>query len=95
MGASLNVDQLPAGAMLQQQTQEIRRRFTLAGGDDYELCFTAPAHLREQVIEAGLRSNTAVTRVGSIEAEPGLRLLDQNGQTLSLELKSFDHFISD
>lgn len=95
VGASLNVDQLPAGAMLQQQTQEIRRRFTLAGGDDYELCFTAPAHLREQVIEAGLRSNTAVTRVGSIEAEPGLRLLDQNGQTLSLELKSFDHFISD
>jgi thiamine-monophosphate kinase len=95
VGASLEVDKLPAGSMLQLQTQELRRRFTLAGGDDYELCFTAPVHQREQVIAASLQTGTAVTRVGSIERELGLRLLDQDGQPLTLELKSFDHFVSD
>lgn len=94
-GASLEVDKLPAGLMLQSQPQELRRRFTLAGGDDYELCFTAPVHQREQVIAAGLQSGTAVTRVGKIEHDLGLRLLDHDGQPLALELKSFDHFVSD
>lgn len=95
VGASLEVDKLPAGLMLQSQPQELRRRFTLAGGDDYELCFTAPIQQREQVIAAGLRTGTAVTRVGKIEHKLGLRLLDQDGQHLALELKSFDHFVSD
>lgn len=95
IGASLEVDKLPAGLMLQSQPQELRRRFTLAGGDDYELCFTAPIQQREQVIAAGLRTGTAVTRVGKIERELGLRLHDQNGLPLALELKSFDHFVSD
>lgn len=95
VGAGLNVDLLPPGPVLAQQTTELRRAFTLAGGDDYELCFTAPVHQREAVLAAGQRSGTAVTRVGSIEAEPGLRLLDAQGQVYQHQLKGFDHFTSD
>jgi thiamine-monophosphate kinase len=92
LGATLHVDELPAGAMLQTQPQEIRRRFTLAGGDDYELCFTAPASKREDVLGAALSADTPVTRIGSMEAASGMRLLDSDGNTLALQLASFDHF---
>ncbi|RBA23050.1 thiamine-phosphate kinase [Herminiimonas fonticola] len=92
LGATLNVDTLPAGAMLQKQSVEMRRRFTLAGGDDYELCFTAPASRREEVLGAALAANTSVTRIGSTEATPGTRLLDSDGKILDLQLASFDHF---
>jgi thiamine-monophosphate kinase len=94
VGARLDVDALPAGPVLARQPLALRRRFTAAGGDDYELCFTAPAALREAVLAAGRESATAVTRVGSIEAEPGLRLVDANGAALELGLQGWDHFTS-
>jgi thiamine-monophosphate kinase len=65
---------------------------TLAGGDDYELCFTAPAGRREAVAAAGQASAVRVTRIGRIEAEPGLRLIGPDGQPLSPRWASFDHF---
>jgi thiamine-monophosphate kinase len=93
-GATLAVDALPARPMLVQQPADLRRRFALAGGDDYELCFTAPADKRDAVLAAAQAANTAVTRVGSIDATPGLRLLDAHGAALNLQLASFDHFAS-
>ena len=92
VGATLDADALPAGTVLARQELALRRRFTLAGGDDYELCFTAPVANREAVLEAGRVSGTAVTRVGRIEAEPGLRLVDADGTPLALKLSGWDHF---
>ena len=92
VGATLDADELPAGPVLARQAIALRRRFTAAGGDDYELCFTAPVENREAVLEAGRESGTAVTRVGRIEAEPGLRLVDAEGKPLDLGLKGWDHF---
>lgn len=92
VGASINLDALPAGIVLQRQAQALRRDFMLNGGDDYELCFTAPPQHREQVLLAAKQSGVAVTRVGVIEAIPGLRLLDGNGAPVVLTLHSFDHF---
>ncbi|NNG25237.1 thiamine-phosphate kinase [Telluria aromaticivorans] len=92
VGATLDVDALPAGPVLARQELALRRRFTLAGGDDYELCFTAPVGNRAAVLEAGRASGTAVTRVGRIEAEAGLRLVDADGTPLHLELSGWDHF---
>jgi thiamine-monophosphate kinase len=94
VGATLQVDALPAGPMLARQTPDLRRRFALAGGDDYELCFTAAAARRDQILAAAHSAGTAVTRVGIIEAEPGLRLADASGALLDLQLTSFDHFAS-
>lgn len=91
-GARLQVDALPLGPMLQRQTSDMRRRLSLSGGDDYELCFTAPVSKRESVLGAGLAAATPVTRIGSIEAEPGLRLFDEQGAPVKLALRSFDHF---
>jgi thiamine-monophosphate kinase len=92
VGAVLDVDALPAGPALARQDSALRRRFTAAGGDDYELCFTAPAANRGAILAAGERCGTPVTRVGSIEAAPGLRLVDRDGKPLLLDLRGWDHF---
>ncbi|MFZ6689240.1 thiamine-phosphate kinase [Undibacterium sp. SXout11W] len=92
VGASLAIDAMPAGPILQHFPQALRRQFTLSGGDDYELCFTAPAERRAEVVAAAASANTMVTRVGRIDAEPGLRFLDQHANPVSLSLQSFDHF---
>ena len=64
----------------------------LAGGDDYELLFTAPPAAREQVAAAGRASQTAVTRIGRIDAQRGLQLVDAMGQPVPNRYTSFDHF---
>ncbi|MGJ7918640.1 thiamine-phosphate kinase [Massilia sp. LXY-6] len=92
VGAVLDLDALPAGPALARQPRDLRRRFTAAGGDDYELCFTAPAAKRDAILAAGARAGTPVTRVGRIEAEPGLRFIDADGAPLSLNLHGWDHF---
>ena len=97
-GASIDVDALPLGPSLHLQGRELQLACALAGGDDYELCFTAPANRRDAVLAAGVASNTSVTRVGSIDAQPGLRLQDRAGNPLQSALQSslhsFDHFQS-
>ncbi|MDB5776028.1 MAG: thiL [Herbaspirillum sp.] len=92
VGALVNVDALPPGPMLQQQDRALQHRFTLAGGDDYELCFTAAADRREAVMRAAAGCGVAVTRIGSIEQAPGLRLQAGDGSALALSFPSFDHF---
>jgi thiamine-monophosphate kinase len=94
VGASVFLDRLPAGDVLQHRTPDVRRAFTLCGGDDYELCFTAPPVHREKVMAAGSASATAVTRIGFIEAQMGLRLLDNQRSLVDFPINSFDHFLS-
>ncbi len=94
VGATLDVDALPAGPVLAAQEPALRRRFCAAGGDDYELCFTAPAAHRDAILACARQAGTVVTRVGRIEQAPGLRLVDASGQALELKLTGFDHFTS-
>ena len=66
--------------------------YVLAGGDDYELAFTAPVSARAAVQLAAHQSATPVTRIGRIEAESGLRLVDAQGSPVTGGFSSFDHF---
>ncbi len=75
-----------------QFSQKLWFKYVLSGGDDYELAFTAPISQRSAVQAAALASNTPVTRIGQIEAEPGLRLTDAQGQAVPNNYGSFDHF---
>lgn len=72
----------------------IAQRCLLAGGDDYELCFTAPAARRAQVVAAAARAAVAVTHIGRIVAgtPAALRLLDAAGGELRIAQRGFDHF---
>ncbi|OYD49523.1 thiamine-phosphate kinase [Acidovorax kalamii] len=71
---------------------EFIRQCTLAGGDDYELAFTAPPARRGAVAAASQASGTPVTRIGTVLAEPGLQLVDAGGQAVEHRYASFDHF---
>ncbi len=66
--------------------------WALAGGDDYELLFTAPVSAREAVAAAARSSQNPVTRIGQIDAQRGLRLIDSQGRALPNTYTSFDHF---
>ena len=66
--------------------------YVLAGGDDYELLFTAPSKQRQSVLAAASSADTKITRIGQIQAEAGLRLVDANGHMVPNDFASFDHF---
>ena len=100
VGACIRTDEtiklIAAGAYPSSATgqfdQKLLHQCTLAGGDDYELLFTAPPQHRAAVAEAAAQSETPVTRIGQVEAAPGLRLLDAQGMPVENRFASFDHF---
>nr|WP_145549337.1 thiamine-phosphate kinase [Variovorax boronicumulans] len=69
-----------------------RLDFALAGGDDYELVFTAPPSARGRVKGAVAHAQVQVTRIGSTTAAPGVQVVDAQGQPLDQRFGSFDHF---
>lgn len=71
---------------------ELVAQCTLAGGDDYELLFTAAPAQAAAVAGAAQASATPLTRIGTVQAEPGLRLLDAQGRPLTQRYAGFDHF---
>lgn len=75
-------------------SHEYQLELVLAGGDDYELVFTAPASARAAIAQAALVSATTVTRLGHITREPGLLLQNALGQLVPAQVHSFDHFKS-
>lgn len=88
VGARIDLDALPRSHVLAAQSPLLQRECLLAGGDDYELVFTVPPGTDVP----GLAGATMVTRIGVIEAEPGLRVVDGTGNPVAHGLRSFDHF---
>lgn len=92
VGATVEVDQVPASPALAAQPLERRRLCQLAGGDDYELLFTAPRGLRAEIARAAADAVTPVARIGHIDTTQALRLLDAEGRTIDPGFSSFEHF---
>lgn len=91
-GATLNIDTLPADPALAHLPRPLQLRCMLSGGDDYELCFTAPPAHRDTIIKAARQAKTPVTRIGQIEEKNGLRLVNSAGEAQTFSGASFDHF---
>ena len=71
---------------------QLQQRCVLAGGDDYELVFTAPQSARREVEALSAPLRVALARVGSIQpGEAKLQLLDAQGKPLAAG-RGFDHF---
>ncbi len=93
VGATLQADDLPLGEILKStQTTTVCHEFALNGGDDYELCFTAPTSKREAVHLAANIANTVVTRIGQITAAREINILNAAGEALAISSNSYDHF---
>jgi thiamine-monophosphate kinase len=103
VGAEIYIDQIPCSSTLGNQSLELKRLCTLMGGDDYELCFTAPTTEREKIQSISKTLGLTLTKVGKIISVPTevscnlINLVDDAGQILPTELSkqylhSFDHF---
>ena len=92
VGATVRVDHLPHSVVLAGQPLAMRRECLLAGGDDYELLFTAPPARHDEVLDAGRRAAAALTCIGRIEQAPGLRVVDADQRPVAAPYRSFDHF---
>jgi thiamine-monophosphate kinase len=95
-GAEIAIDSVAAPAIFQKAKHSFSinfcREMTAAGGDDYELVFTAPPADRAAVDQAAARSATPVTRIGRITTERALVLRDAAGAIVPNTFASFDHF---
>ena len=93
VGATLRVDRLPRSAAFRQAVQAGSpdwHDLPLAAGDDYELCFTVPAAQADAV--AARLGGLAVTEIGEIEAEPGLRCVTGDGHAYRIGREGYEHF---
>lgn len=89
VGATIELNQLPVSDTLKSLPDEQRWKFALAGGDDYELCFT----ISPQNYEKLLRNNgiTTTTIIGEITQGSDLTF-QKNGLNHSLQFHGYQHF---
>jgi thiamine-monophosphate kinase len=68
VAARIDVDALPRSVALRKQPLDVQRRCAIEGGDDYELCFTAPAARRDELHALATRIGVPLARIGTINA---------------------------
>jgi len=91
LGACVDARLVPRSDPMRGIERALQRRCVLAGGDDYELLFAAPPERREAIEAASLKCCIAITRIGTLTEEPGLRLVGDE-QGIDATLRGFDHF---
>ncbi|MGN6314503.1 MAG: thiamine-phosphate kinase [Rhodanobacteraceae bacterium] len=93
VGAIVEADALPlSSAMLALFDTDQRRGFALAGGDDYELCFTAGVDRADRIAADFARLGFGAARIGRIVAEPGVCARDSNGNAVEPPRRGWQHF---
>ena len=93
VGAVVEWEQVPRSEALRSLSLQQQQRCALAGGDDYELLFTAAASRRADVEAAGVAAAVSVARIGHIVgAGDGLRIRDALGAEVPVPWHAFDHF---
>lgn len=95
LGATLDVDALPRSAVMAEQPPERQLQCLLTGGDDYELCFTAPRTARAAIAALSGPLGLPLTRIGYLERGTGIRLQDHAGAPVAFTGHAFDHFASE
>jgi thiamine-monophosphate kinase len=92
LGATLSWPCMPVDVSLRQVPHEQVVDLVLAGGDEYELLFTAARAQRAAVAEVAHQLGLALTRIGEVEAVAGVRVHDGLGRLMSWSAQSYDHF---
>ena len=91
--AYINMTDIPCSPVLKKYLQQsLVMRCLLAGGDDYELCFTAPKINRDKIKNLSAKLAVPLTCIGEILSGEGLIVKDAKGNAITLETKGYDHF---
>lgn len=92
-GAMLDMDAVPfSDAMRRHVEPEQALRWALAGGEDYELCFTVPERNRGALDVAIGHLGVPFTCVGQMSADVEGIQFSRDGKPVSFDLKGYDHF---
>ena len=96
IGARLLADRIP----ISDETRKVARALgldaltmALHGGEDFELCLTAPPDAAE-ALEQGFHDqfDCPLTRIGTIQAGDGVTLCHSDGKEVPLIAGGYDHF---
>lgn len=99
VGATVDFEHIPCNSslkklMTEHPVYELAVDCLLAGGDDYELCFTAAADNHEALVQLSQQSNIRLSYIGKIIAGRGLTVLTAAGVPIYYERKGYDHFLA-
>jgi thiamine-monophosphate kinase len=93
MAARLDFSVLPMSSVLRGHLQQsLVKQCTLSGGDDYELCFTAPVMRHAELLNISARLELPLTCIGKVVAGQGCLMHDGAGNPLIIEASGYDHF---
>ena len=101
--AQIYLQALPKSATLLKQSTEIQNQFAACGGDDYEICFTAPKGQRDTIHRLSKKLKLPLNLIGQItprqHTQANINIFNESGSLLNAAetaslLKSFDHFAS-
>ncbi len=93
LGASVYLERLPLSAQFAEWLGESDDWSpAVAGGDDYELCFTAPIGREPEIHQLAIDLGLRIDRIGAIEKASGLRVWRPDGTPWMDARTGFDHF---
>ena len=92
VGAEIHFEALPLSAVASRHIQqEVVQNCVLAGGEDYELCFTAAPERHAEVLSIAQQIGLPLACIGVVKDKTGLSVF-QAGQTMTIKATGFDHF---
>ncbi len=93
VAAKIYSNKIPLSAVLSAVVaREQGLGYALTGGDDYELCFTAPAKSRQTLATIAGELGVAITEIGLLEEGEGLVCVDDREQPLNFSSAGYQHF---
>ena len=91
VGARVEVDQVPVEPAVKVGFGERALEMALAGGEDYELLFTAKAEVIDKVKQS---ASCPITVIGEIVAGKGVTVVDRQGNPIKLGKAGWEHFVT-
>ncbi|MDI1360481.1 thiamine-phosphate kinase [Methylotenera sp.] len=95
IGAALELKRIPHSTFVDfpiDLRDESLRKMVLAGGDDYELCFTAPAEKHTEIIKISEMTKLQLSCIGHVTSNTDLVLHGLDNEILNMKETGFDHF---
>lgn len=92
VGACLSFEAIPLHPLVKKYQKDNAAYFALAGGDDYEICFTIPGNQEAQFLKETQEAHITCYKIGVIEEAMGFRITDSEGKTSIYTPQGFKHF---
>ena len=97
LGGTISLSEMPLSRQFRAATASFPafpHHLVLAGGEDYELCFTASPDSHEKIIAIMKKCGVEAVPVGIVTSSPEVVVLDAEGQQFHLSHQGFNHFAS-